>query len=112
MVSSELMAEIEHWYEVVRYQSIDPHKYSGESFDVVCEIITADTFVAGIASKLLDGSTIDPIERQIIGDPLITDQHWWKRGSGQKFDFHAFPEICQVVQSLEKLRSLCKDALG
>lgn len=111
MVSSKVIDQLEHWYEVVRHQSIDPHKYSGESFEVVCEIITADTFIAGIASKLLDGSAINPIERQIVDASLVIDQHWWKRASGRNFNLHSLAEIHQVVQSLEKLRCLCKEAL-
>jgi hypothetical protein len=51
MVSSEDLAGIRRCFEELKRQSVDPHNWKGLLFDVVFEIITADTYIAGIASK-------------------------------------------------------------
>ena len=57
------MTEMRNLFEVLAEQSLDIHEYAGRLFDVVFEILTADSFVAGIAGKLLDGDAVSTEER-------------------------------------------------
>lgn len=111
MVSPTIIQEIQRRYEAIKHQSLDLHKYSGELFDVACEIITADSFIAGVASKILDGSTIEPIERALAQAPLLIERRLWRRDNGQLVDVSQFDDIYDLANGIETLRSLCDYAL-
>lgn len=112
MVSSKVIAEVKQCYEVLTQQSLDPHNYTYPLFQVVFEIITADTFVAGIASKILDGESVEPEERVIASSPLLLEEHWWQCDDGQLFDIQEHTEVCQVALSIERLRKKCNEVLS
>jgi hypothetical protein len=112
MVSPKLTAEIMRCYEALREQRLDIHRYSGPLLDVVFEMITADTFVAGVARKLMDGDLVAPKERIVVRDPLLLEDRWWRCDAGQLFDLEPYEEIRMVATSIESLRAKCKDALS
>ncbi len=111
MVSAKVTAEIRHCYEALKEQRLDIHRYSGPLFDVVFEVVTADTFVAGVASKLIDRETVAPEERSVVTTPLLMEDRWWRCDDGQMFDLEPYPEIRRVATSIEGLRAKCNDAL-
>jgi hypothetical protein len=112
MVSSKVIAEVKHRYENLKERSIDPHGYSGVLFDIAFEIITADTYIAGIASKILDRESIEPEERALLSKPLLKDGHWWQRPTGEEFDIQECVEMIRVASSIEELREKCNQALS
>lgn len=93
MVSAKMTAEIERCYEALANKRIDIHKYSGSLFDVVFEIITADTFVAGVASKLLDRAPVTGEERAVISAQMLLEDRFWRLDNGQLFDLELHAEI-------------------
>src|ERR1700730_11914324 len=111
MVSSKGTAEIRRCYEALKEKKLDIHRYSGFLFDVVFKITTADTFVAGVASKLVDRDTVAPEEKIVVSAPLLLEDRWWRCDDGQLFDLEPYAEIRKVARSIESLRAKCKDVL-
>ncbi len=112
MVSPEDVAEIRQCFERLEHHSVDPHNYSGLLFDVVFEIITVDTYIAGIASKILDGEFIETEERLFLGKSLLIDEHWWQRPTGEVFDMQDHADISEFAVKVERLREKCYRALA
>jgi hypothetical protein len=112
MVSPKITAEIKQSYENLAKQSLDPHNYTDFLFQVVFEIITADTFIAGIASKILDCEPVTLEERAIIRSQLMVERRWWRCDNGQLFDVQEYPEIYQAALNIERLREQCEKALN
>jgi hypothetical protein len=93
MVSPKLIKEIRDLYDAVAELSLDIHEDSGPLFDVVFEIITADGYLAGIASKLLDRNTVTSEERAFVARPQLVDCGWWRCDDGQLFDIRPYPRV-------------------
>src|SRR5262245_56389938 len=110
MVSSKLTAELKRAFDRLQNASLDIHQYPSPLFDIVFEIISADTFVAGIASRLIDGDTVGPDERAIVEEPLLVERRWWKLENGQLFDLQPYPELSEAALAVESLRLKCKEA--
>jgi len=106
------MTEIKSLFEVLAEHSIDIHEYTGRMFDVVFEIFTADTFVAGIASKLLNGDSVSPEERVFIASPMLIEGRWWKCEDGQSVDIRPYPRVQVLADAVEKLRHKCNEGLS
>ena len=85
---------------------IDIHKYTGALFDVVFELNSADTFVAGVASKTLSNERVSDQERLFISQSLLPNPNQWLCDDGQYFDLAAYNEIHFAV-AIEKLRAKC-----
>lgn len=83
----------------------------GPLFQVVFEVITADTFIAGIASKILDGDPIEPRERVVVSSPVLIEERWWQCDNGQMFDVQEHTEIRKIAMNIERLRKKCNEVL-
>jgi hypothetical protein len=92
-------------------RAIDLHKYSEPVFSVVFEMITTDSFIAGIANKILDGEPVNPEEQGLLSFPFFEEERWWQRGHGQMFDLQEYPEVREVAMNIERLRRKCKEIL-
>lgn len=112
MVSPKLMTEIRELYEALAEQSLHSHEYSGRLDDVVFEILTADSFVAGIASKLLEGDTVTTDERVFVGKPMLLDDRYWQCEDGQVFDIQPYTSVKMVAYAVERLRRKCDEVLS
>ena len=112
MVSPKLTAEIKRGFEALRNQKLEIHDYGPPLFDVVFEIYTADTFVAGIASKLVDRDPVMQEERVVVESPLMIEGRWWRRDNGELFDLQPHVEVLEAAMAIEDLRIKCKAALG
>jgi hypothetical protein len=112
MVSSELIREIGKRYEALTQTSIELGKYSGLLFDLAFEITTAETFVAGVATKIIDHSRLTAEDRLIVGRPFMLEGRWWKCNSGGVFDLGEHPEISRAAVAIEELRATCERALN
>ena len=112
MVSAKMIVEIKRKYQALSNKRIDIHQYSGPLFDVAFEITSADSFVAGVASKLLDRDSITREERILISTQVLLDGRLWRRDSGELFDLHSYAEIKDLAVSIENLRAICYEALS
>lgn len=112
MVSPKLIKEIRDLYDTLAELSLDIHEYSGPLFDVVFDIITADGFVAGIASKILDRNTVTAEERAFIARSKLMDGGWWRCDDGQLFNIGPYTRVTGVADAIERLRSKCNEALS
>ncbi|MBX7151970.1 hypothetical protein K1X84_10045 [bacterium] len=72
-------------------------------YEVVFDIITADTFISGVATKILDSSRISIAEKTILDRPLL-DNFYWLSPDGRKVDISKFPQIIEYVAQIEKVR--------
>lgn len=111
MVSAKEIAELKEQYEALTKRSIDLDDYPGPLFQLVFEIITADTFVAGISSKILDGDPIEPEERVVLANPLLERERWWKSEDGQLIDLQEYRELREYALGLERLRQKSNQVL-
>jgi len=105
------MAELKRCYAAQKRQLIDPSQFSGCLFELVVDMITADTFIAGIASKLIDGDSVETPERSIVGRPLFTDGRSWHLRNGEVFEVEGTGEIWRLANVIEETRVACDKAL-
>lgn len=112
MVSAKMIAAVKLAFDALEGHQLDIHEFSPPLSDVVFEIFSADSFIAGIAGKILDRDDISPEERTILDRPLLTDRRWWRRDDGELFDLQAHPEVSAAANAVEDLRAKCKAALG
>jgi hypothetical protein len=97
--------ELRESLQAMSRSNVNIADYEGTLFDVVFDILTADTFVAGIATKILDGESIPPNERVVIRNPLLEKNSWiYER---QPFDLSAHPAVLTVARAVEHTRALC-----
>lgn len=91
--------------------SVALNDYSGSLLDIALDLVTVDTFVAGLASKILDSQTLTPQERQILLRPFLTGSVW----NGHEIrlaDLTEVPELLAYAQAIEQTRVSCLDAVG
>jgi hypothetical protein len=112
MVSTEMRAAVKLAFEALEDQKLDIHQYSPPLFDVVFEIFSADSFIAGIAGKILDRDRIVAEETAILDRPLLQDRRWWRLENGELFDLEPYQEVSTAANALDNLRARCKAALG
>jgi hypothetical protein len=106
MVSAEMMAELRASLQAMSRSSINPADYEGTLFYVVFDILTADTFVAGIATKILDGESIPHNERVVVvRSPLVVKGSWVDEG--RTLDLSAHPTVLAVARAVENTRAVC-----
>lgn len=109
MVSAKVLEKVRRQYESDD-RVIDLDRYKGDLFDVVFEIVTADTFVAGVASKILDQEPPTEEEKSVVARPLFSEG-LWLRESGGSVDLRPHLEIYRVAHAIETLRTICNQAL-
>lgn len=111
MVPSKIVSELNFFYETVKSQTITPHDYSGDDADIVFEIITAETFVAGIACTLLNLKSIKLNEKLILGNELMKNGEWLLENGG-KFSLWHLTEVMEYAKNVEALRIACLKILN
>jgi hypothetical protein len=112
MVSTKEIDELRRCFEVLGEHSLDLHQFTGELSSVVFEMFTADSFIAGIASKMLDRDPVPNDERIIVSKPLLIEGRWWRQMSGNLFDLKDQPDVLQLALHIERLRSSCNKILS
>jgi hypothetical protein len=87
--------------------SVSVRKYQGQTADAAFEICTADTFVAGIASRVLEGQKPESAFLAILANPLMNGT-CWVMPDKQLVDLSATPELLQAARLVEDLRMECR----
>lgn len=100
------MNKLRQIFDELRSQSVDPSAYSGRLADAAFEIVSADTFIAGIASALLDGRRPSEQEEAILHrDYLIGSS--WMTDDGDRIELGAAIELCDYARLVERLKVEC-----
>ena len=112
MVSTEIAEKIAKHYELVKSQAIDIHQYSGDLAEVVFDLITAETFVAGVASKLIEHDSITHEEKTILCKGSVISDGWYSSGSRAVEKITKDQIIFEYAKQVEELRLLCVKGFG
>lgn len=107
MVSPEAMKDLKAALEGLGSAFVDINSYSGELLAAAFDVYTTDTFIAGIADKIISGHMISDVDRAILAKPLIFDRVFWITSSGQTIDIKDDPLLLDLAQKVELLREKC-----
>jgi hypothetical protein len=80
--------------------------YKGEIKELVFELLDAETFVAGIASTLLEGQCPERAAMPILETTFLFGTCWMRR-DGSQFDLRATPEVLDHARRVEALKDAC-----
>lgn len=98
--------EVQRVFEQLRETRVNPNRYTGHVQNVVFELIDADTFIAGIASCLLDRERVDASHVAILRSPLLEETSWLGR-DGSRTNLSPHPELLTYAQRVEAVRREC-----
>lgn len=98
-------------YNELSQRTSDPRRFRGELADVAFEILSADTFVGGLAATLLEGKHPDQSHRQVLTRPLLAGLSWLL-DDGRRIDLSTAPELHAHAKLVEQLRVECVRCLG
>ena len=82
-----------------------------QDFDALVEIITAETYIAGIADTILSGGSVNPQYREILYRKFIIDDKW-QLNDGSNYSLSHIPEVLEYSINIEKLRIECNKVLN
>jgi hypothetical protein len=85
----------------------DIHSYPASVGDALFDLFTVDTFVAGIADRLLSGMSVQVASHTVLRTPIPVTNSYWVSDDGREIDLREYPEILAFVQVLEELRQEC-----
>ncbi len=111
MVSPEMSAMLRESYSKLQTYSLDVNAYDDWQQDVVFDMTTIDTYLAGLASRLLSGQAITREEKTMLLYPFLVDEVWnghWVRQT----DLSGIPEILRYAQVIEQTRASCLKCAG
>ena len=108
MVSPEhLEIELRESFEQLQTSAVDLNRYEGSQLDWAFDIVTLDSYVAGLATRLLAGETVPFEDRPILFcEPYLVDNLWnghWARN----VDLTGIPEMLKCAQAIERTRAAC-----
>jgi hypothetical protein len=112
MVSSKVRKDLEVAFEELASTSVDIHVYNGQLLDTAFDVFTANTFIAGVADKVLSGDAVDDSDRMILATPLILNQTFWVMNCGQAINIENDQPLFELAQKIEKVRELCLKITG
>src|SRR4051794_27142189 len=81
--------------------------YTGPISDVVFDMLTADAFLAGIATTLIDRAPLQSAHRLTLDAPLL-EGSMWVLADGRKIDLMAHPALLQYARVLDDMRVECQ----
>lgn len=93
----------------LRNSKISVLNYQGELKDVVFDMVTAESFIAGIADHVLGGQPIAAEHRSGIAQEIFNGTAWLSQDGG-RFDLTAFPELLEYAQEIDDARKACLNA--
>lgn len=98
-------------YDELSKRTSDPARFGGELADVAFEVVSADTFVGGLAATLLEGKHPDQSHRQVLTRPLLVGSSWLL-DDGRRIDLSTVAELHSHARLVEQLRVECVRCLG
>jgi hypothetical protein len=92
--------------DALRHKTTNVNRYSGLLAEVAFELVTADTFIAGIASSLLEESAVAQAELALLERRFLIGTDWMLP-NGSTVDLRNEPELLGHAQVLEALKVEC-----
>jgi hypothetical protein len=93
-------------FEELKSQTTRVQGRSGLESDVAFDMISTDSFLAGIATRLLKGKPrLSPEERKTLQNALSRNGAWLL--AGNEVPLRQWPELSRYGELLEKVRSYC-----
>jgi hypothetical protein len=111
MVRPELR-ELARTFEQLQGHHVRVRNYTGAAQDAAFDITTADTFVAGIATQLLDEQTVPHEHRSVVAHPSLREGRYWTLTDGGSLDLAPYPELLAYALAVEAVREQCQRLLG
>lgn len=105
MVSSEMTSELVKLFDILKSKTLDIHSYSGDDFDVVFDLISTDSFLAGIADRVIEGKSVTYDEIIILKQKNM-DGTDWITTEGSYISLEHLPEVLTYAQLLDSMRKL------
>jgi hypothetical protein len=102
----DLISEVKEGYCHLSNTSIDPDRYENGVADVVCDILTVDSFVAGIAASIIEAAHVDHSDAVHLAREFL-NENVWTTLAGSSFDLSEFPEILQHARLVVRLQNSC-----
>ena len=104
------MTRLNDLLEQLRLTPIRVGQYQDLLGDVAFELATADTFIAGIATELLERRRPSHAAMPILQRPLL-ERAAWVMSTGQNVDLSDQLELLRAAELLEQLRRECLAAV-
>lgn len=107
MVSSKLK-KLDQKFNKLKSTRVDMNKYKEDHIiDALFEIYTADTYVAGIATTLLDRGKVDKSNYIVVTTRYLRDKKYWIMVDGREIDISEYEEILKYAEIIEEIRKEC-----
>lgn len=97
---------LEMCFEKLRRAKLSPLDYQGALGDVVFDILSAESFVAGVAHRLLGGQQMLYEHGSVITDELLRDNAWISQ-CRVPFDLTPYPEVLEYARMIDETRKAC-----
>jgi hypothetical protein len=112
MVSSKVEAQLREAFDALCKCTIEVHDYAGDAFAAVFDIYTQESFVAGIAEKLLNHAVIGEQDRRIVATNHLHGHCWLMVESGKRVSLAHLPEVLEYAQRINDVQRLCLRLMG
>lgn len=110
MVSSKLEDHLKSMAIELSNQSISLYKYKGDDAEIAFDIVTSDTFIAGIADKLIERISLSTEETSLLEKKLLVNGEWFCN-DGHTHSLNHLPELKKYAGKIEELRIICRKIL-
>ena len=100
------MNRLRELYDQMATSSVHAQDYRGAISDVAFDIITADSFLAGIASAIINRNSPDTVHLRSLKRSLLEGTYWILT-NGEKGDLLPYPELLRHARLLEEVRAQC-----
>jgi hypothetical protein len=87
--------------------SINIGDYVGSLHEVAFDLCYTDSFIAGIADRILSGEPISRQERAVIHKPFILDETYWASTEGLYVDLSNHEKLLEIAKQIEEVRQIC-----
>ena len=92
-------------FDNLRRVKISPQNYQGALSDVVFDMVTADSFVAGVADHVISGQQIPHEHRDTIAQELLRGNACVSQAGD--FDLTPYPELLEYARTIDETRQAC-----
>ena len=106
------MRDLQTQYATLRGRSVRSQRDFGILSDVLFELTTLDTFIAGCADTLIGGGRVDKRILKTLRTPLPLDHESWTLQSGKRVDLSERPEVTSYARLLERIRGVLEQLVS
>ena len=89
--------------------SIKLNDYRGKLSDIAFDLSITDSFIAGIADRILGGDLITSDEIALLRKPFLHDETFWTTTDGLCADLEHSPELLGFASKIEEVRRICSE---